>query len=436
MISGLRDARQKGKETMRCPYCNAPVGDDEAYCANCGKMIPQPICANCGVPLARGAHFCPNCGAPQDDSSEQEPYYNEDDDLDWEDDEPERKWWPVIVIVIVAAAVVIALAAWRIGIVNRSSGREEAAVVEEEEELAESEHVYRLNFVTQTLEFTDPGLTEKIVFDTDIENQSEIKWSSSDTAVARVDENGYVTSVGSGRAVITAQWGDLSASCQVACDYSSATDAGTAGEKVPETENSYYLNFAASTMEFSEAGMTSRISFSTNIENQSEIKWSSSDLSVATVDQNGYVTSVGSGRAVITAQWENVTASCQVTCDFESAAEAAEGAAAEGAAEEGAVSTGDYLCSYSSSRLITQADMAALEASDYGSLPAGWSLAQMIIDEIYAKHGYLFQTPEIQAYFEQKDWYQNLGSFSSDQGEVLGRMNDIERQNITFLENY
>src|SRR5699024_6497397 len=44
-----------------------------------------------------------------------------------------------------------------------------------------------------------------------------------------------------------------------------------------------------------------------------KITWSSSNNTVATVDTNGKVTAVAPGKATITAQTENYTATCEVT---------------------------------------------------------------------------------------------------------------------------
>ncbi len=449
---------------MRCPYCNAQLDDDEIFCANCGKKVPLPFCPNCGTQLERGMRFCPKCGTdlseprqqsrqtsqdsepqqqsrqtPQDsdvqdryDSYDDREDYDDGDDYDWDDENPNRrKWLPLIVVIVIAAVVVIVFAAWRFGMLdNVLGGRQREAVEEtaeeEAEEEEEAEHVYYLTFATQVLDFDEPGLVSRVYFDTDIEDQSEITWTSSDPTVAKVDDNGYVTSVGAGRAVITAEWGDLSASCSVACDYGSDEEAADEAEE-SSGEDEHHLTFVTQVLNFDDAGLTSRIFFDTDIENQSEINWTSSDPSVATVDENGYVTSVGPGQTVVTAQWGNLSASCQVTCEFD---------LDEEEADNDASSADGYLCTYSSTRLITQADMTALSAGNYGALPAGKSLAQMIINEIYAKHGYLFQTQEIQDYFDQKTWYRNIGSYSSDANVIVSRMNDIEKQNIEFLNNY
>lgn len=49
------------------------------------------------------------------------------------------------------------------------------------------------------------------------------------------------------------------------------------------------------------------------------------------------------------------------------------------------------------------------------------------INEIYARHGYIFQTPEVAALFSEKTWY------SPDESFDESGLSDIERYNIDFL---
>lgn len=51
----------------------------------------------------------------------------------------------------------------------------------------------------------------------------------------------------------------------------------------------------------------------------------------------------------------------------------------------------EFLCEFSSSRLITQKDMDILLSQGIDDLPDGRELYQMIIKEIYARHGYSFK---------------------------------------------
>ncbi|MCD8134172.1 MAG: YARHG domain-containing protein [Clostridiales bacterium] len=92
----------------------------------------------------------------------------------------------------------------------------------------------------------------------------------------------------------------------------------------------------------------------------------------------------------------------------------------------------EYICSFSSQRLITDADMEAINAGDYGDLPR--SVAQMMINEIYARNGCWFETEEVRAYFEEKTWYQEIGTYETDKDKVYNEMSQIEKDNIEYLK--
>lgn len=117
-------------------------------------------------------------------------------------------------------------------------------------------------------------------------------WTSSDESVATVDENGLVTAVGNGTATITATSADgteKSASCTVTVidpdniPVSSITISG--GNVTLEASSTYAISVTVKPNDAANAA----------------IIWTSSDESVATVDENGVVTAVGKGTATITA---------------------------------------------------------------------------------------------------------------------------------------
>lgn len=102
--------------------------------------------------------------------------------------------------------------------------------------------------------------------------------------------------------------------------------------------------------------------------------------------------------------------------------------------EEAKKNDREYLCSYSSDRRLTESDLNELRNSDYGELPDGRSLEQMLINEIYARHGYRFSNEKILAYFQQKDWYNNIGSYSPSQDVVAAGFSSTEKANVEFLK--
>jgi len=92
-----------------------------------------------------------------------------------------------------------------------------------------------------------------------------------------------------------------------------------------------------------------------------------------------------------------------------------------------------YLCPFSTFYLIDDEDMEKLESINYSNLPSGKSLAQMMIDEIYAIHGYSFSDSSIQNYFEQKSWY---AAYYTDMEEVSEYLSAIEKENIEYLTTF
>lgn len=86
------------------------------------------------------------------------------------------------------------------------------------------------------------------------------------------------------------------------------------------------------------------------------------------------------------------------------------------------VSEGDYIFYDSSSRLLTEADLAPL------------SLQQLCYarNEIYARRGYIFQSEELREYFGSKPWYTPTVPAESFSESVF---NEVETANIALLKS-
>ena len=122
-----------------------------------------------------------------------------------------------------------------------------------------------------------------------------LTWSTDDSSVATVDENGKVTAVGAGTTVITATAQDgsnKSASCTVTVNIIPVQSiAITYMDSVIDT---HMANSIGDSYEFSTNIYPSNASIK-------EVTWSSSDTNVATVNDRGVVAAVGGGTAYITA---------------------------------------------------------------------------------------------------------------------------------------
>ncbi len=137
---------------------------------------------------------------------------------------------------------------------------------------------------TATL-YIDSELTE--------EQESAIVWESSDTSVATVDDEGVVTAIANGTAVITATTGDYYASCIVRC----VGVTGNTGYNSDASE--YVINYEDVTL--SRKGEYFQLKLSSILGNEvPEFTWESSDTSIATVDDDGIVTAVSNGTAYVT----------------------------------------------------------------------------------------------------------------------------------------
>ena len=125
-------------------------------------------------------------------------------------------------------------------------------------------------------------------------------WSTSDASVATVDENGQVTALTVGTATITATAGNMTATCVV-----------TVKSKVVAVSG---ITLSQSTATLVEGGtLTLAATVTPDDATDKTVTWSSSNTSVAIVDENGIVKALAAGSATITATAGNMTATCVVT---------------------------------------------------------------------------------------------------------------------------
>ena len=141
---------------------------------------------------------------------------------------------------------------------------------------------------------------------TDATNKN-VTWSSSNTSVATVDQTGKVTAISVGLCTITATAADdsdVKAECTVT---------------VVQLVTSITLNQTSLTLNVDDTTVLTATVQPDNATDKS-LEWSSSNTSVATVDQTGKVTAVALGSCTITAtaiDGSGVKGICAVTVDYE-----------------------------------------------------------------------------------------------------------------------
>lgn len=160
------------------------------------------------------------------------------------------------------------------------------------------------------------------------ENASDktITWVSSNTSIVTVDASGKVTALSAGEAIIIAKAGEKTAECKVTVNtkQNPSPDPPTPEPPAPEppapeppptpsivavtsvTLNKTVLNLTE--------GDSETITVTVNPADATDktVTWSSSNPSVASVDNNGKVTAIAAGEATITAKAGEKTATCSV----------------------------------------------------------------------------------------------------------------------------
>lgn len=265
---------------------------------------------------------------------------------------------------------------------------------------------------------------------------TKVSWQSSDSAVVTVN-GGKLSAKSAGEAVITASLENGE----------TATCAVTVSDKLI---NVITLDVKSARIE---VGKTIQLSasYAPADATKTGLSWSSSDESVATVDGDGYVTGVSEGTAQITCTSENdIKASCSVTVGGHAElpttfatlppstqpptqpATAAETTGSDPTEDGDPPSSGDYSGDFvfpeSSQRYLTEEEVSTRLAGMSGS-PVSDSFAQDAVNEIFARHGYIFRTPHIRAYYESCSWYRANPSYD-------GSLSEIETSNIALLSSY
>lgn len=144
-----------------------------------------------------------------------------------------------------------------------------------------------------------------------------VTWATSDETIATVDEKGTVTAVAKGLATITATMENgQTAQAVVNCTWEetpaqpaegeAAEGEAAAGEAAPAGPA-----LSATSITLDGQGKTKQLQVTGT---EGAVKWSSAKTDVATVAEDGTVTAVAKGSAVITAEVDGKQLTCEVKC--------------------------------------------------------------------------------------------------------------------------
>ncbi len=141
-------------------------------------------------------------------------------------------------------------------------------------------------------------------------------YESSDERIAIVDENGIVYPVADGVAIITVHCGQFSAECTITVQIGKTPEGPTVPTEPtdPTEPTGPVAELVLNRTEFTLTGYGDYWDLYTADElDPTQITWSTSDEAVAKVE-NGRVTAVGNGTAIITAEYMGQVATCTVRC--------------------------------------------------------------------------------------------------------------------------
>ena len=159
--------------------------------------------------------------------------------------------------------------------------------------------------LTRTADKTSPTLQLKATLKPSDTQVKVLKWTSSDSKVATVDKNGLVTALKAGTATITCTAANnkaVKATCEITVKDQGIKSISLADKKITLKKG------ATKELQIKAIKPASALN--------RDVKWTSSDEKVATVDKNGKVKAVGKGTCTITVtakDSENAKASVTVT---------------------------------------------------------------------------------------------------------------------------
>ena len=326
-----------------CPICGCTKEAGAALLAD--ELLEEEVTAAAAAPAAGLFASKDRKRAPvvEDDDDEFDDDEDDDDDDD-EDDEEEGKSNAGLVIALVL--VILALLAVGAFILVKYF----LPTVMDPKETAPStvqttvpvEDTTELKIPCESLALTSGG---EIVLESEGANwlinvmalpdntTDELIYTSSDESVATVNEQGKITAVGEGTAVITITCGEQELKCTVTCGFTpettvpetTAPEEGTEPSEPEETTEpteateplkDIDLAKAISHKELTFNGPNQGVTIKINGLDNKEVKWSSEDEKVATVDENGRILNTGKGTTYIVVKYGDQEVKIKSICKW------------------------------------------------------------------------------------------------------------------------
>lgn len=361
-----------------CDYCGTEYEDIQQRCPLCGSINETPA-----EPTEQEGRTRPQRGGRR--LAEKPARAAKPAKADKErDDDRIPKWLSVMICVVLGLAVVIGAlyAMYAVGVFSPKKDKgtvsdtvlteeevtgggstteeEKPETQEPEEQQPETPKEVLCTGVTlaqDTVTLESVGLATTVTAEIQPADCTEtITWTSSDTTVCTVDEQGVITAVDGGTATVTAACGDFSAQVKVVCDFANSK------------ENNAYLSLTDFTLFSTGEKATIQV---LDAPEGANITWSSSNTGVCTVS-GGTVTAVKAGTATVTAQVNDKKLTCIVRCNIEGSVVADDSNAETGSgSSSGSSSSGSYQLDHTD---VTLSVGQSFEISVVDGVSGGWSV--------------------------------------------------------------
>lgn len=165
-----------------------------------------------------------------------------------------------------------------------------------------------------------------------------------------------------------------------------------------------------------------QVVFTPNNADEQALVWATSDQSVATVDEQGVVSALAPGRCTVTVASRSYS---QISCHVEIIVNGKE--EVESRTQDAKAPQTDSYVTY-----VPQTNATLVYPTYYLSEGEAGDMdqeqIQFLINQIYAKNGYVFRSQEIQNYFSQMPWYVAV---SNDTSRLS--MSSLDRSNLNLL---
>lgn len=384
---------------MKCQFCKASIPDDSVFCPECGKrqeksQSPDKVfCPGCKSRIEPGSIFCPECGTRIEEVSET-PKADTQPDINlqipprpdmnsWNNPSqegpkntqsvqtPKGKGHVIILIFLLIAGIIIALIVYAV-------------------------KTLIFGGASESQETLSPGQIEDYLEDDSEAPDSEALENSEEADLSDVDynlmENADLTMQGM---VKTAKNGGKVLQWKKELTFYGQNESGD--RILMENTVNAYIDTS-----ILPEGFLDTVSANNEISIKGTLRFSGNDMYISPI----YVYD-SDGNDMVAA-----------FLDAKAKAAAKSNAAANSDSDKSSAS--DYILPQSSSRLLNKSDVSGLSLREINYAK----------NEIYARHGRLFKSDELQNYFNSKSWYNgtiNPDSFSAS------LLSDVEKKNAEYL---